>query len=295
MNAASLPWIEARRPALPWAGLGASLAAHGFAAAMLWTFWQAPAWLVQPEPVILDVRIARQVDRPARQTQPVPVPVRAALPAPTTPPTPAPTPTPTPTPTPAAPAQTLMVAPVLPLPQVVPPTPAPPTPAPVLVVPRQVPSSLVTVAPTVPTRTEPVAPVASASNQVQPRSPRSVPAAPAAAPSAIPVVSPAAVVHEIAAETERRWHLALLDRLRDMKRYPMAARRLGQEGVVLIEARIAPDGRLESVTVKRGSGFALLDSDALRLLEAAAEGARGQLRPERPSRLEIPIAYRLEP
>jgi protein TonB len=99
---------------------------------------------------------------------------------------------------------------------------------------------------------------------------------------------------EAAAEAERRWHLVLLERLRDMKRYPMAARRLGQEGVVLIEARIAEDGRLEGARIKTGSGYPLLDDNALRLLETAAEAVRGQLRPDRPTRLDIPIAYRLE-
>lgn len=98
----------------------------------------------------------------------------------------------------------------------------------------------------------------------------------------------------LAAEIERRWHLVLIERLRDMKRYPMAARRLGQEGVVVVEARIALDGRLEGATVKRGSGFTLLDNDALRLMEIAAEAARAQLKPERPTRVEVPIAYRLE-
>ncbi|NTV96118.1 MAG: energy transducer TonB [Thiobacillus sp.] len=108
-----------------------------------------------------------------------------------------------------------------------------------------------------------------------------------------PAPAPAPVV-DTAAEVERRWYLALLERLREMKRYPMAAHRLGQEGVVLIEARIGADGRLEGAAVKRGSGYPLLDREALRLLEAAAETARSQLRPERPTRLEIPIAYRLE-
>lgn len=97
-----------------------------------------------------------------------------------------------------------------------------------------------------------------------------------------------------AAAAERRWYLVLLERLRAMKNYPPVARRLGQEGVVLIEARISPDGRLENAQVKKGSGYPLLDREALRLLEAAAENARGQLRPDRPANLEIPIAYRLE-
>lgn len=114
--------------------------------------------------------------------------------------------------------------------------------------------------------------------------------------SSVPVVSAGqtGVGEAEAAATERRWYQALLECLRAMKRYPPLARRLGQEGVVLIEARISPDGRLEDASVKKGSGYPLLDRDALRLLEAAAEMARGRLRPDRPANLEIPIAYRLE-
>jgi protein TonB len=144
----------------------------------------------------------------------------------------------------------------------------------------------------------PVAPAAPAPVMAQPvvTAQATVELAPVRAPAPPPVqarpVPPPAV--DSAAEVERRWYLALLERLRAMKRYPMAARRLGQEGVVLIECRIGPDGRLEGAEVKRGSGYPLLDQDALRLLEAAAETARGQLQPERPTRLEIPIAYRLE-
>lgn len=95
-------------------------------------------------------------------------------------------------------------------------------------------------------------------------------------------------------EIERRWYLALLEQLRALKRYPMTARRLGQEGVVLIEARIGADGQLENMAVKQGSGHPMLDRSALELFESAAAKARHQLRPERPTRLEIPIAYKLE-
>lgn len=98
---------------------------------------------------------------------------------------------------------------------------------------------------------------------------------------------------DAAVETEKRWQSALLDSLRTLKRYPGNARRLGQEGVVLIEARISSEGRIEAATVKRGSGYPILDNDALRLLENAAAAARDRIRPQRPTRLELPIAYRL--
>jgi len=98
---------------------------------------------------------------------------------------------------------------------------------------------------------------------------------------------------DVAVDTEKRWQSALLESLRALKRYPGIARRLGQEGVVLVEARISREGRIEAASVKRGSGYPILDQDALRLLESAAEAARDRIRPERPTRLEVPIAYRL--
>lgn len=98
---------------------------------------------------------------------------------------------------------------------------------------------------------------------------------------------------ERAAAAERRWYAALVDQLRALKRYPLPARRLGQEGVVLLRVRVAPDGGVEAAEILRSSGHGLLDREALRLFQAAAGAARAQLRPERLARLEIPIAYRL--
>lgn len=115
---------------------------------------------------------------------------------------------------------------------------------------------------------------------------------PLAAPPA-PRPEPPSAVDAAAEAAERRWYAALVEQLRARKRYPLPARRLGQEGVVLLAVRVEADGRLEGVEVKRSSGHPLLDREARRLLEEAAELARDQLRPQRASRLEIPIAYRL--
>lgn len=173
-------------------------------------------------------------------------------------------------------------------PSVAPPPPIPtPQPAPApqpaeAAAPMQLPPAPVSAPVAAPAPVEPIAPA-----------PVQAAAAPVP-PPARSVAAPPAPSEAAAAEAERRWYLALLERLRELKRYPKAARRLGQEGVVLVEVRIGPDGHLEEAAVKRGSGYPLLDRDALRLLEAAAETARGQLQPERPTRLEIPIAYRLE-
>jgi periplasmic protein TonB len=49
--------------------------------------------------------------------------------------------------------------------------------------------------------------------------------------------------------------------------YPAAARHLGQEGVVLLGVEVEPDGRPGAVSVKRSSGFPLLDEAAVRAVK----------------------------
>lgn len=94
--------------------------------------------------------------------------------------------------------------------------------------------------------------------------------------------------------TQRNWYAALLAKLREIRRYPPAARRLGQEGVVTLLIEIEANGELRAVAVRRSSGFPLLDQAATHLLHEAAAALRGQLLPPADSRLEIPVAYRLD-
>jgi protein TonB len=77
--------------------------------------------------------------------------------------------------------------------------------------------------------------------------------------------------------------------------YPLAARRLGMEGVVLLEVVVAPDGKATSVRVVRSSGFAPLDDSA-----ATTVRQRWRFVPARrageavESRVTVPIRFRLE-
>ena len=77
--------------------------------------------------------------------------------------------------------------------------------------------------------------------------------------------------------------------------YPLVARRLGVEGVVLLEVVVAPDGRPAEVRVLRSSGFAPLDDSAAatvrqrwRFLPARRGGTAVQ------SRVTVPIRFRLD-
>jgi protein TonB len=77
--------------------------------------------------------------------------------------------------------------------------------------------------------------------------------------------------------------------------YPLVARRLGMEGVVVLEVMVTPDGRPAEVRVLRSSGFAPLDDSAAatvrqrwRFLPARRGGTAVQ------SRVTVPIRFRLE-
>lgn len=276
----------------------ASLALHGLGVALVATLWldssdAAPAtpmrWRVALAPA--PVEPAAQADRASR-LEPAPS-IQTPTPAPAAPrnllqrvamdtaqPAPEPTATepvaPFPDTPPAAPAQRLQAsAEPVPAPVAV----APPAP----VTPPVAEAREISVAPapmrlTSPAGSAPSVGVSLATAEAAPASPR---------PLAPPLMEAASVA------ADKRWQSALLESLRALKRYPGIARRLGQEGVVLVEARISREGRIEAASVKRGSGYPILDNDALRLLESAAEAARERIRPEQPTRLEVPIAYRL--
>lgn len=96
------------------------------------------------------------------------------------------------------------------------------------------------------------------------------------------------------ASGKQLWYAALILKLREMRRYPPAARRLGQEGVVLLAIEIGMNGELRSATLRKSSGFALLDQAATHLIQEAVAALDGQLSPPSEGRLEIPVAYRLD-
>jgi protein TonB len=77
--------------------------------------------------------------------------------------------------------------------------------------------------------------------------------------------------------------------------YPLVARRLGKEGVVLLDVLVAPDGRPTEVRLAQSSGFAPLDDSAAstvrnrwRFVPARRDGAPIE------SRVTVPIRFRIE-
>ncbi|HCK80464.1 MAG TPA: hypothetical protein DIC59_03235 [Candidatus Competibacteraceae bacterium] len=79
-----------------------------------------------------------------------------------------------------------------------------------------------------------------------------------------------------------------------MRVYPPIARRLGQEGIVMLLLEIGANGDLRGLAIRQSSGHAVLDQAAQQLARNAVAVLRGQLSPPGESRLEIPVAYRLD-
>jgi protein TonB len=91
---------------------------------------------------------------------------------------------------------------------------------------------------------------------------------------------------------EARHDVATLDNPRPP--YPLAARRLGQQGRVVLRAHVDADGRCEELRLAASSGHRLLDDAALatvrrwRFLPATRAGIAVA------SWVEVPIAFRLD-
>ena len=75
--------------------------------------------------------------------------------------------------------------------------------------------------------------------------------------------------------------------------YPLAARRRGQEGLVLLLVRVTDKGRAAKVELKQTSGFSLLDAAALKAVrDWEFEPARLGFIPIE-SEIEVPVRFKL--
>jgi len=90
-----------------------------------------------------------------------------------------------------------------------------------------------------------------------------------------------------------RWRSELEALLLAHKRYPAQARRMGQQGVVTVQAQFAADGELLACAVAASSGFRALDEAALQLVRLAADRLRASSAPGNRAELRIPIFYEL--
>jgi protein TonB len=93
----------------------------------------------------------------------------------------------------------------------------------------------------------------------------------------------------LTAEYVKRNYNYIQRRIRDRLVYPSPARRAGIQGVTEISFIIHEDGRVGAVTVRAGSGHAVLDEAAVETILAAAPFPA----PPAAARIVIPIAFRL--
>lgn len=92
-------------------------------------------------------------------------------------------------------------------------------------------------------------------------------------PPRVEQTTPAArtTVHEVARapRIDPSWESRLLRRLQEFKSYPLAARRRGEHGVVLLTFSVDRNGHVTSRRVLKSSGYSDLDAEVLALVERA--------------------------
>lgn len=116
-----------------------------------------------------------------------------------------------------------------------------------------------------------VAPVLSAEPAKQAAGPAlEVPAKPVAPPQAAPQ-APAASATDPG--TVAQFRLELMDLARRYKRYPRVAQDNNWEGRVELRIAIGEDGAISSLTLKKGSGRAVLDEEAQAMIRSAKSKA----------------------
>ncbi len=76
-------------------------------------------------------------------------------------------------------------------------------------------------------------------------------------------------------------------------RYPEKARRLGQEGVVMLSVKVNAEGEPESVEIKQGSGFPLLDEAAVKAVQHWVFRPASVGSVPVPSQVDIPVRFDL--
>jgi len=76
--------------------------------------------------------------------------------------------------------------------------------------------------------------------------------------------------------------------------YPVVARRLGQQGLVVVEVWLDKEGKQDKRLIKRSSGFALLDKAALEMVIKNRFLPYSEGGIPKPSRLLVPIAFKLQ-
>ncbi len=90
-----------------------------------------------------------------------------------------------------------------------------------------------------------------------------------ATPAMRPLMAPQ-TVPSLESAANALWESQLLDRLARLKRYPFAARRDGQQDIVMVRFVIDREGQVLSSDIIKSQGFVLLDREARALIRRAS-------------------------
>ncbi len=82
----------------------------------------------------------------------------------------------------------------------------------------------------------------------------------------------------------------VMGKIANLLLYPSIARNNGWEGKVVISFIVNTDGNIMDIRIKKSSGYAILDSSAIRTVESI----HGLPVPENPTRITLPIVFSLE-
>lgn len=90
------------------------------------------------------------------------------------------------------------------------------------------------------------------------------------------------------------WQARVLGHLRQYRRYPRAAESGGQQGVVLLAITLDRQGRVLSLALRRGSGYPLLDAEALATVRRATPLPPPDAAvPGDPVQVDVPVSFSL--
>lgn len=143
----------------------------------------------------------------------------------------------------------------------------------------------------------PVMPVIPIAIQAPPR-PNAITVAAASAPSPAPVAAvpamPSQLPSAVSGEPSQDYMARLLSHLSRAKRYPLAARKQRQQGIVYVRFTMDRSGHVLSAKVERQCGHPLLNEEAMALLARAAP--LPPLPDDMPDRFEliVPIDFSLK-
>ena len=138
-----------------------------------------------------------------------------------------------------------------------------------------------------------------AQKRPMPRPPASESPAPATAPTQLAAVSaaiaPPSAPAPAPALISADWQSTLASWIRARTRYPEEARRLGQQGGVVISLTVGRDGQVLLASLARHSGSEALDQSALDMFRATRVPAFPPEMPQAQVTISVPVRYRLEP